>query len=66
MQREIISLKYKILMRKPRMPITTKNKKTVKIGGDKQKAQVTEKEEVSEDIQNLQSRGMQSLKIVLP
>lgn len=35
MKREIISLKYKILMTKPRMPITAKKKKTMKFGGDK-------------------------------
>ena len=58
MQREIITLKYKILMRKPRMPISTKKKKTVKHGNDKQEAQAKDKEEVCEDIQHLQSGGM--------
>lgn len=58
MQRDIISVKYKILMRKPRMPIIVKKKKLVKLGGDKQEAQVTDKEEVYKDIQNLQSGGM--------
>ena len=37
-------------MRKHRVLITSKKKKTVKIAGDKQKAQVTDKEEVYEDI----------------
>lgn len=58
MQREIISLKYKILMRKPRMPIADKKKKKIKLGGDEQKAQVTNNDEVYEDIQNFQPRGM--------
>ena len=58
MQSETISLKYKILMRKPRMPISAKKKKTMKLGCDEQEAQVTYKDEVYEDIQNLQSRGM--------
>lgn len=58
MQREIISLKYKILMSKPRMSISTKKKKIVKHGDDKQEAQAKHKEEVYEDIQHLQSGGM--------
>lgn len=58
MQREIISLKYKILMREPRMPISTKKKKIVKCGDDKQEAQENDKKEVYEDIQHLQCGGM--------
>jgi len=53
MQREIISLKYKILMRKPRIPIASKKRKTMKLEGNEQKTQVTDKDEVYEDIQNL-------------
>jgi len=66
MQREIISLKYKILMRKPRMLVASKKKKTVKLGGDEHKAQVTDNYEVYEDIQNLQPGGKKIPKIVLP
>ena len=58
MQREITSLKYKILMRKPRIPIFAKKKKTVKHGDDKQEAQEKDKEEVYEHIQHLQFGGM--------
>ena len=58
MQREIISLKYKILMRKPRILVVAKKKKIVKLGGDEQKAQVTNNDEVYEDIQNLQPGGI--------
>lgn len=35
MEREIISLKYKILMRKHRMSISGKKKKKMRLGGDK-------------------------------
>lgn len=58
MQRNIINLKYKILMRKHRMPISAKKKKTTKQGDDKQEVQAKEKEETYEDIQHLQSGGM--------
>lgn len=58
MQREIINLKYKILMRKPRMPMVSKKKKKLNPGGDDQKAQMTDNDELYEDIQNLQHGGM--------
>jgi len=48
------------------MPVLARKKKKVNLGGDDLKAQVTENEEVYEDIQNLQHGGMYSPKIVLP
>lgn len=58
MQRDIIKLKCKILMRKPRMSVAAKKKKIMKLGGDEQKAQVTDNYEVYQDIQNLHLGGL--------
>ena len=66
MQREIINLKYKILMRKPRIPVAARRKKNVKLVGDDHKALVTKNDEVYEDIQNLQHGGMWSPRNALP
>ena len=44
-------------MRKPRIPVAARKKKKVNLGGDDQKAQVIENDEVYEDIQNLQHGG---------
>lgn len=57
MPREIFNLKYKILMRKPRMQVASKKRKIVNLGGDEKKIQAIDNE-VYEDIQNLQPRGM--------
>ena len=53
MQREIINLKYKILMKKPRMPVVSRKKKKVNLECDNQRAQENENDELYEDIQNL-------------
>ena len=45
-------------MRKPRMSVAAKKKKIMKLGGDEQKAQVTDNYEVYQDIQNLHLGGL--------
>lgn len=58
MQREIINLKYNIFMKKPRMSVVAIKNKKVNPKCDKQKAQENENDELYDDIQNLQCRGM--------
>jgi len=45
-------------MRKPRIPISARKRKTVKRRDNKQETQAEDKEEVYEDIQHLQSGVM--------
>jgi len=58
MKREIINLKYKILMRKPRMAVATKKKKKVKYGCDSKDIQENDNIVFYDDIQNLECGGM--------
>ena len=48
------------------MLVGSKKKKIMKLGGDEQESQVTDKDELYEDIQNLQPERMQSKKVVVP
>ena len=58
MQREIIDLKYKILMKKPRMAVASKKKKKVNPKYDSKNVQENDNVELYEDIKNLQCGGM--------
>lgn len=65
MKREIINLRYKILMRKPRMAVTVKKNKKVKSGCASKHIHENNNSVLYEDIQNLQCGGMQSPRIAL-
>ena len=66
MKREIINLKYKILMRKPRMAVASKKKKKVNPECDSKNVHKNDNVELSENIQNLQCGGMYIPRTTLP
>lgn len=53
MQKETINPKYKIRMKKSRLPMVARKKKKVNPECDNQRAQENDNDELYEDIQNL-------------